>query len=301
MEAGLNSISRHTSLPLVVITGPTASGKTSLAIEIASKFNGEIICADSRTVYRGLNIGTAKPTQEEQLIVPHWGIDLVEPGESYSVLHFKRYADQKIKEIRSRGHIPFLVGGTGLYIDSVIFDYQFNNEVDVALRQKMQQLSLRELYDYCEKNYIDLPVNYKNKRHVIGVIERNGNSNTKRAAVTENTVVVGISTTKIDLVERIKTRIDEMFQSGLIEEAKLTAEKYGWDDEAMKSNAYPLIHQYIDGDLTLDDVKRKLAVLDWRLAKRQMTWLKRNEHINWLSLTAAKQYLGSQLAIIKPT
>ena len=112
-------------LPLIVIIGPTASGKTSLAIRLAKKYRGEIICADSRTVYRGMNIGTAKPSLEEQQGVSHWGLDLVDPGDSFSVSQFKDYARQKIKEIRSRGNIPFLVGGTGLYIDSVIFDFQF--------------------------------------------------------------------------------------------------------------------------------------------------------------------------------
>ena len=96
--------------PLIVIVGPTASGKTSLAIDLARQFDGEIICADSRTIYQGMDIGTAKPTKAEQATVPHWGIDLVAPNQSYSVADFKQYADQKIEEIRGRGHIPFLVG-----------------------------------------------------------------------------------------------------------------------------------------------------------------------------------------------
>ena len=117
-------------LPLIVIIGPTASGKTSLVIQLAKKYRGEIICADSRTVYCGMNIGTAKPSLGEQQGVSHWGLDLVDPGDSFSVSQFKDYACQKIKEIRSRGNIPFLVGGTGLYIDSVIFDFQFGNSME---------------------------------------------------------------------------------------------------------------------------------------------------------------------------
>src|SRR5215216_6778680 len=111
--------------PLITIVGPTASGKTSLAVELAEQFGGEIICADSRTVYRGMDIGTAKPSKADQKRVPHWGIDLVDPDQKFSAADFKVYANQKIKEIRARGHIPFLVGGTGLYVDAVIFDYQF--------------------------------------------------------------------------------------------------------------------------------------------------------------------------------
>ena len=111
--------------PLVVITGPTASGKSDLAVEIAELCDGEIICADSRTVYRNMDIGTAKPTTEMLSRVPHWGIDIVSPGDYFSVADFKNYAVEKIKDIRQRGKTPFLVGGTGLYIDSVIFDFSF--------------------------------------------------------------------------------------------------------------------------------------------------------------------------------
>ena len=121
-------------LPLVVIVGPTASGKTGLAIELAEKYNGEIICADSRTIYRGMDIGTAKPTLKERQGVVHWGLDLVEPGEAFSAADFKAYADDKIANIRSREKVPFLVGGTGLYIDAVIFNYQFGTTADPVLR-----------------------------------------------------------------------------------------------------------------------------------------------------------------------
>ena len=111
-----------TDLPLVVIAGPTASGKTELAIRIAKKFNGEVISADSRAIYRGLDIGTAKPTSEEQQGIPHWGIDIVDPGERFTAANFKVYAQRKISEIRSRGHLPIIAGGTGLYIDSVLYE-----------------------------------------------------------------------------------------------------------------------------------------------------------------------------------
>ena len=128
--------------PLVVIVGPTASGKSALAISLAEKFGGEIICADSRTVYKGMDIGTAKPTVDEQARVPHWGLDLVEPGERFSAAKFKRYAIAKIDEIHSRGNIPFLVGGTGLYIDGILFDYEFGSDFNAELRKKLESLSL---------------------------------------------------------------------------------------------------------------------------------------------------------------
>src|ERR1700758_1680789 len=158
--------------PLVVIVGPTASGKTKLAVELAEKFGGEIICADSRTVYRGMNIGTAKPTEEERRRVPHWGLDLVDPDQRFTAADFKSYAEQKISEIRARGRMPFLVGGTGLYIDGVIFDYRFGTAPDEKLRAQLEKMSLEELHEYCAKNNIMLPENDKNKRYVIRAIEQ---------------------------------------------------------------------------------------------------------------------------------
>jgi tRNA dimethylallyltransferase len=142
--------------PLVVIVGPTASGKSALAIELAEQFGGEIICADSRTVYKGMDIGTAKPSLEDQARVPHWGLDLVDPNEPFSVADFQTYAFEKIADVRSRGKIPFLVGGSGLYIDAVIFEFKFM-EIDTALRAKLDKMSLEELHDYCIENNINLP------------------------------------------------------------------------------------------------------------------------------------------------
>jgi tRNA dimethylallyltransferase len=144
--------------PLIVIVGPTASGKSALAMQLAERFGGEIICADSRTVYKGMDIGTAKPSAEDQARVPHHGLDLVEPGERFSAVDFKNYATQTIADIRARGKIPFLVGGTGLYVDAVIFDYHFG-QADPELRAKLEALSLEELHEYCRNNNIKLPEN----------------------------------------------------------------------------------------------------------------------------------------------
>ncbi|HEY5695257.1 MAG TPA: isopentenyl transferase family protein, partial [Candidatus Saccharimonadales bacterium] len=152
------------SLPLIVLVGPTASGKTSVAIELAQQVDGEIICADSRTVYKSMDIGTAKPTAIEQALAPHWGIDLVEPGEYFTAADFKQYANAKIAEIRGRGHTPFLVGGTGLYIDAVVFDYQFGPPVNTTERARLEAMSVKELQGYCEENNVELPENKQNRR-----------------------------------------------------------------------------------------------------------------------------------------
>jgi tRNA dimethylallyltransferase len=172
--------SRPDQTPLIVIVGPTASGKTALAIELAQKYAGEIICADSRTLYKGMDIGTAKPTVEEQALVPHWGLDLVEPGEPFSAADFKRYALQKIDEIRARGHVPFLVGGTGLYVDGIVFDYQFGDTKNAKLRAKLEQKTIAELQVYCNENNIEMPENPQNKRYLIRAIEQVGINTTRQ-------------------------------------------------------------------------------------------------------------------------
>lgn len=297
LKLHLPSITYH--LPLVVIVGPTACGKTSLAIDIAKKFNGEIICADSRSIYKGADIGTAKPTKREQAGIPHWGLDLVEPGEYYSVSDFKKYADKKIIEIKSREKIPILAGGTGLYVDSVVFNYQFNQQANFKLRQKLQQLSVDDLQKYCKKSEISLPENYKNKRHLISAIERCGVSPKRSNKPVQESIIVGITTEKQKLMSRIGQRAEQMIVDGVIDEAKLLGDKYGWDCEAMRSNIYPLIHKYLDNKISLDEVRAKSITLDWRLAKRQLTWLRRNRFIHWYALDDAKKYLDHVLAIHK--
>jgi len=299
--ASVNSYSHQSSskyqLPLIVIVGPTASGKTSLAISIAKQYNGEIICADSRSIYKGADIGTAKPTKSEQSGIVHWGLNLVEPGEYYTVSDFKQNADKKIIEIRSRGKLPIIVGGTGLYVDSVLFNYHFNKKPNQKLKTKLQQYTIEELQEFCKKKDIELPKNYKNKRHLINEIERCGIKPEKSDIPIQNSIIVGITTEKHILMSRIEHRTKQMIASGVINEAILLGRKYGWHNEAMSSNIYPLIHKYLDSEINLDEVIAKSITLDWRLAKRQLTWFRRNSFIHWLELNDAQKYLDSELAI----
>ncbi len=283
--------------PLIVIVGPTASGKTSLAIDLAFRFNGEIICADSRTIYEYMNIGTAKPTREEQSVVPHWGLDLIEPGQRFSAADFKQYALQKIREIRARGHIPFLVGGTGLYIDSVVLDYNFGTKSDLLTRTKLEGLSIDELHEYCYKNNVKLPENHKNKRYVIRAIERRDTDISRRFTPIKNTIVVGIATDKDTLIKKIAQRFEQMLANGVVQETIMLGKKYGWSEELMKSNIYPIIHNLVDGKITSDEAKNAIITADWRLAKRQLTWLRRHKFIQWFELNDAKEYLTKQLAM----
>lgn len=283
-----------TELPLVVIVGPTASGKSALALEVAEQFSGEIICSDSRTVYRHMDIGTAKPTVEDQARVPHWGIDLVEPGERFTAADFQEYAMQKIAEIRARGHVPLLVGGTGLYVDGVIFQYQFGKS-DQKLRETLEGLSLEELQNYCTNNNIELPENAKNRRYVIRAIEQKTINRERLSTPLPNTVVVGIATERDELRQRIVARADYLFANGIVEEAEKLGAQYGWESEAMTGNIYPLVRRYMDGEVSLDEVKELFVTADWQLAKRQLTWLRRNPSITWLPLDDARKYLTTLL------
>jgi len=287
-------VDKTNEAPLVVIVGPTASGKSALAIELARQCDGEIICADSRTVYKHMNIGTAKPSLEDQAMVPHWGLDLVEPGEVFTAADFKKYALLKAQQIRERGHVPFIVGGTGLYVDGVIFDYEFG-EPRPELRNQLEALSLEDLKLYCANNNVVLPENENNRRYVIRAIEQESINSKRLRRPIDNVMLVGITTERDELRRRIATRAEQLFENGMLEEAVKLGETYGWESEAMTGNIYKLVKQYLDGKLTLDGLKQKNITADWRLAKRQMTYLKRNLYIKWLTLDDAREYISAAL------
>ncbi|PID33120.1 tRNA (adenosine(37)-N6)-dimethylallyltransferase MiaA [Candidatus Saccharibacteria bacterium] len=282
--------------PLIVIAGPTASGKTALAIRLAKQFNGEIICADSRTIYKGMDIGTAKPSRAEQSEVVHWGLDLVEPNQKFSVADFKQYAENKIVEIRQKGKTPILVGGSGLYIDSLIFDFQFGPPADEKLRQSLEEKTVNDLKSYCIKNNIPLPENSNNKRYLVRTIEQKTINNSRNQRPINNCFVVGITTSKKNLRHRIESRADKIFSSGVINEAISLAENYGWEGEAMTGNIYRLIKQHLDGEYDFEELKRRFVISDWQLAKRQMTWFRRNPYLMWGSTQAIEQYISKNLA-----
>lgn len=288
--------SNYNKTPLIVIVGPTASGKTSLAINLAEIYGGEIICADSRTVYKDMDIGTAKPSYEDCQRVPHWGIDLVYPYEYFSAAEFKQYSLKKIEDIRSRNKIPFLVGGTGLYIDAIVFDYKFGNKSDVKKRTLLEKLTIEELWEYCSKNNIELPDNYNNKRYVIRCIEQGGINNNRKVEINNNIIVVGISTDRDNLRKRIKDRIEQFFDNNVVEEARILGKIYGWDNRAMSGNIYPILHKYIDNEINIEEAKVEIFYRDWHLAKRQMTWFRRNKNIEWLELNQVHSYIYSRMA-----
>lgn len=266
--------------PLVVVVGPTASGKSALAMRIAQTHNGEIIAADSRTVYRGMDIGTAKPTSQDQELVPHHLIDVRDPDEPFSAAEFKELANQAINDVASRGRLPIMVGGTGLYIDAVIFDYHFGPAADQAQRAVLNAMSVKELQDLCRQKNIDLPINNENKRHLVRALELGGLISHKKQ-LRANTFVVGISTERDILRRRVSERAKEMVTEGVLEEVKRIGQKYAWRGEALKGNIYRIFRGVIEGSKTIDEATEELIRSDMALAKRQMTWFKRNQFIHW--------------------
>ena len=281
--------------PLIVITGPTASGKTALALELAEHYNGEIICADSRTVYRSMDIGTAKPTQEEQARVAHHLLDVVNPDENFTLHDFQRLARQAIDDIRARGKVPFLVGGTGLYIDSVVLDFELGEAADPKQRQLLEEKSVNELQTMLKEQQIELPKNMLNKRHLVRALEQKGINSRGRREPIENAYVVAIATDMEILEERIRLRAVEMFQQGVLDEARNLGESYGWESEAMTGNIYPLLKEVVQGRMTEQEAINTFVIRDRQLAKRQITWLKRHDYIHWGSLQEAKEYLEGVL------
>lgn len=278
--------------PLIVITGPTASGKSGLALELAKCYHGEIICADSRTIYTGMDIGTAKPSLSEREQVPHHLLDVAQPGQKYTAADFQSQAYRAIETIRSRGNVPFLVGGTGLYIDAIVREYEWpEREATETDRQELEKLSIDELHTMIKKQHLEMPMNKTNKRHLINALMRRGSQGSARSSPQENTVVVAIATDMKVLEDRIRQRAHVMFKQGVVKEALRLSEQYGWDSEAMSGNIYPIVRQIVEGTLTEQQATDLFLKKDRQLAKRQITWLKRFDYVRWLELDEARDYL----------
>ena len=268
---------------VIFILGPTASGKTSVAIDLAKRIGGEIISADSRAFYTGMDIATAKPSIKERQGIKHWGIDLINPGKKYSIAEFKIYCEEKIADIKSRGLIPIVVGGSGLYADSVIFDYDLKSRKpkEGDADTKLQKLSVFELQELIKKKGIGFPENYKNKRYLIRWLENDGKMGEDRDEINSDYLVFGVYTKRDELKERIKLRIDKLFNQELIDEYINLNNAYPDALESITTNYYPIIKRYLNKEIDLNEAKELAYYADWHLAKRQLTWLKRNKYIKW--------------------
>lgn len=268
--------------PLVAVVGQTASGKSALAMDLARRFGGEIVAADSRTVYKGLDIGTAKPTRADRDLVKHHLIDVVDPSTSFSVAEFKRLTDDAIADIGRRGRLPLLVGGTGLYVDAVLYDFAFRAPASPELRRELEGLSVEELQDRLVGAGIPLPANRQNPRHLIRSIETNGEV-ASRGQLRLNTLVIGLEIDREQLRTKVTMRVDMMVDEGLVEEVRRASDQYGWDIAALQAPAYKAFRPYLEGEITLDEAKQRFVQYDMQYAKRQKTWFKRNKDIVWIS------------------
>ncbi len=269
--------------PIIVILGQTASGKSALALEMAKKFSGEIIAADSRTIYKDMDIGTAKPTLQEQQQITHHGLNLIDPTTSFSAAEFKEYCSSVVKNIHKKNKIPFIVGGTGLYIDGFVYDFAFGNKADPRLRAELDLLDISQLQARVEALGIEpTDINFMNKRHLTRAIERGGMVQ-KRAHLPSHVLLVGIKIDKEQLDERIRQRVSTMFDAGLVTEVQNLINHYGEDAPGLLAPGYKAVVEYINDRLTLEEARQLFIRNDRRLAKRQMTWFKRNPDIVWCS------------------
>lgn len=268
--------------PLVVIVGPTASGKSAVALELAERYGGEIIAADSRTVYRGMDIGTAKPTLDDRKRVAHHLIDICDVNDVFTVADFQRLAKKAIDDIVVRGAIPFLVGGTGLYVDAVLFNFGFRGGADRTRREELERLSVEELQQLLLSRAIALPPNERNPRHLIRALESDGLLGTSRG-LRPNTLVLGLDSAKEELLDRISARVDAMLAHGLEAEVNRLVKRYGWDAPPMQTIGYQEFRPYLAQATSIKEVRQAIILHTGQYAKRQKTWFRRNPAINWIS------------------
>ncbi len=268
--------------PLIAVVGQTASGKTSLAIDIAKAYKGEIICADSRTVYQDLNISTAKPNLAEQREVPHHLLDILKPSEPYSAADFQKAATRVISDIYSRNNLPIVVGGSGLFVDALLYNFSFKNKADPVLRNELTHRSIKELQAIILQKGLSLPENHKNPRHLVRTIEMNGFI-PKKEKLRPDTLLIGLAIDKDTLENRIQSRVHNMIENGLIEEIQQNVSRYGWDAPGLQEPAYKAFRPFIEGRQGLEQSRHELITQHIQFAKRQHTWFKRNRDIVWVN------------------
>lgn len=280
---------------VIVVVGPTATGKTAVSVELAKRLDGEVISADSMQIYKELRIGTARPDGEEMCGIPHHMMGVVSPDESYSVAQYKYDATEHIESILSRGKLPIVVGGTGLYIGALTCDLDFTGvQADEEYRQE-----LSKLYDEKGGEYVHrilaaqdpeaaLRIHMNDKKRLIRRLEINRLGITdKFSMVTYSTkydfCMIGITKDRPVLYSDIETRVDKMFNMGLEEEVSAIYEKYG-KISAFSAIGYKEFLPYFNGEQSIDDVRADIKQSTRRFAKRQLTWFRRDERIQWYNV-----------------
>ena len=296
---------------VIVICGPTASGKTALSIELAKRINGEIVSCDSMQIYKDMDIGTAKPTMEEMQGIKHYLIDFVSPDERYSVADYKKDAKTKIKEILQKGKVPIVVGGTGLYVDSLIYEIEYPNiEFDEEYRKELENIAEQEGLEklYQKAKQIDpkaiQKISQNDKKRILRILEiyhATGKNKTeqekesRKKEVEYDYRVFALDWEREKLYERINRRVDIMLEQGLIEEVKQIYQKYDKFPTAMQGLGYKEVVGYLDGEITKEQMVEKIKQETRRYAKRQLTWFRKNKQTVWIN---AQNKLESNIKFI---
>ena len=273
---------------LIVVAGPTAVGKTALGIELAQRFNGEIISGDSQQVYRQLNIGTAKATPQEQAAAVHHLIDVRDVDESYSAYDFVTEAQIAINDIVNRGKLPIIVGGTGLYLQSLLEGYHLGGQVDqeqvLVYRSKLEQLSDLELFEQIDS--LGIEIKEINRRRAIRALELHRFSdNPENTETTFDPFIIGLDDERSLIYERINTRVDKMVELGLLEEAKWLYDNYP-EAQSARGIGYKELFPYFSGEQTLDESLEKLKQNTRRFAKRQLTWFRNRMRVKFYQISS---------------
>ena len=283
---------------VIVICGPTASGKTALSIELAKQINGEIVSCDSMQIYKDMDIGTAKPTVEEMQGIKHYLIGYVSPEERYSVADYKTDAKKAIKEIIDKGKMPIVVGGTGLYLDSLIYEIEYQDikldeEYRKKLEEEVEEKGLDVLYERAkqidEKAIEKISPNDKKRilrileiYHATGKTKTQQEIESRKKEVEYDYKVYALDWDRQKLYDRINKRVDMMIEQGLIEEVKQILDKYDTFPTAMQGLGYKEVVEYLEGKLTKEEMIEKIKMETRRYAKRQLTWFRKNKQTIWL-------------------
>lgn len=293
--------------PLLVLIGPTAVGKTKLSIELAKRYNAEIISGDSMQVYKGMDIGTAKITTSEMEGIPHHLIDVCTPEQAYSVAQFQTQASQLIEDITARGKLPMIVGGTGLYIESLVFGYQFpESQSDEAFRNAMQQLADTEGVEvlFAKLQQVDPVSSSKlhanDVRRVIRALEvfhltgvPASQQATKQTQSPYNHCIIGLTMDRAKLYERINARVDLMMSQGLVDEVRrLISSGTPMSAVALQGIGYKEIVAFLQGQHSLEAATELLKRDTRRFAKRQLSWFRHMDSISWVE---AEQIMSQHL------
>ena len=283
---------------VIVICGPTASGKTGLSIELAKKINGEIVSCDSMQIYKDMTIGTAKPTIEEMQGIKHYLIDCVFPDIRYSVADYKKDATYAIQEILSKGKVPIIVGGTGLYLESLLYGIEYNEiQFDLEYRKQLERIEQKEglgkLYEMAKE--IDesamQKISHNDRKRICRVLEiYHSTGRTKTELEKESRkngpefdyMLFGIDMDREKLYDRINRRVDIMINTGLIEEVKELINKYKEFPTAMQGLGYKEVVEYLNGITTKEEMVEKIKMETRRYAKRQLTWFRKYKNIIWI-------------------